>query len=247
MSLEEIKKATKLIKDSSKTMVLTGAGISTESGIPDFRSPGTGLWENIDPMEALSTSVLYNDTEKFYKEGFNMLLNMTDAEPNRAHYALAEMERLGYIKGVITQNIDNLHYKAGSKYILEVHGNTREGSCIKCGTIVDLNILINKVNNKEIPPKCDKCGGILRPDVVFFGDMLPDDFNIALQEVETSDLLIVIGSSLMVSPVNYIPQVAKKLIIINMEPTIMDSLAETTIHDKAGKVLETIIEELEKE
>lgn len=150
-------------------MVLTGAGISTESGIPDFRSPGTGLWENIDPMEALSTSVLYNNTEKFYKEGFNMLLNMTDAEPNRAHYALAEMERLGYIKGVITQNIDNLHYKAGSKYILEVHGNTREGSCIKCGTIVDLNILINKVNNKEIPPKCDKCGGILRPDVVFLG------------------------------------------------------------------------------
>lgn len=247
MILEDIKKAAKMIKDSSKTMVLTGAGISTESGIPDFRSPGTGLWENIDPMEALSTSVLYNDTEKFYKEGFNMLLGMADAEPNKAHYVLAEMERLGYIKGVITQNIDNLHYKAGSDYILEVHGNTREGSCINCGIIVDLNILTSKVNNKEIPPKCDKCGGMLRPDVIFFGDMLPDDFNTALQEVETSDLLIVIGSSLMVSPVNYIPKLAKKLIIINMEPTMMDSFAEIIIHDKAGKILEAIIEELEKE
>lgn len=247
MILEDIKKAAKMIKDSSKTMVLTGAGISTESGIPDFRSPGTGLWENIDPMEALSTSVLYNDTEKFYKEGFNMLLGMADAEPNKAHYVLAEMERLGYIKGVITQNIDNLHYKAGSDYILEVHGNTREGSCINCGIIVDLNILTNKVNNKEIPPKCDKCGGMLRPDVIFFGDMLPDDFNTALQEVETSDLLIVIGSSLMVSPVNYIPKLAKKFIIINMEPTMMDSFSEIIINDEAGKVLEAIIEELEKE
>lgn len=247
MILEDIKKAAKMIKDSSKTMVLTGAGISTESGIPDFRSPGTGLWANIDPMEALSTSVLYNDTEKFYKEGFNMLLGMADAEPNKAHYVLAEMERLGYIKGVITQNIDNLHYKAGSDYILEVHGNTREGSCINCGIIVDLNILTSKVNNKEIPPKCDKCGGMLRPDVIFFGDMLPDDFNTALQEVETSDLLIVIGSSLMVSPVNYIPKLAKKFIIINMEPTMMDSFSEIIINDEAGKVLEAIIEELEKE
>jgi NAD-dependent deacetylase len=247
MSIEDIKKVAKLIKDSSKTMVLTGAGISTESGIPDFRSPNTGLWEHIDPMEALSTSVLYNNPKKFYKEGFNMLLSMTDAEPNRAHFALAEMERLGYIKGVITQNIDNLHYKAGSKYILEVHGNTREGSCMKCANTVDLNVLINKVNNGEIPPKCDNCGGTLRPDVVFFGDMLPEDFNTSVREVETSDLLIVIGSSLTVSPVNYLPQMAKKLVIINMGPTAMDSFAEVKIEDKAGKTLEAILDELYEE
>lgn len=247
MSLEDIKKTARLIRNSNKTMVLTGAGISTESGIPDFRSPNTGLWENMDPMEALSTSVLYNNPQKFYKEGFNILLSMTNAEPNKAHFALAEMEKLGYIKGIITQNIDNLHYKAGSHYILEVHGNTREGSCLNCSNVVDLKVLKFKVDNDEVPPKCDNCGGTLRPDVVFFGDMLPEEFNIAVREVETSDLLVVIGSSLMVAPVNYLPQMAKKLIIINMGPTAMDNFAEVKIEDKAGKTLEAILEELDKE
>ncbi len=247
MNKDDIKRVAKLIKNSSKTMVLTGAGISTESGIPDFRTPNTGLWEKVDPMEALSTSVLYNNPKKFYNEGFKMLLGMTEAEPNRAHFALAEMERLGYIKGVITQNIDNLHYRAGSKYILEVHGNTREGSCMECGNKVELEVLTDKVNNGEIPPKCDNCGGILRPDVVFFGDMLPEDFEISLHEVETSDLLIVIGSSLTVSPVNYLPQVAKEFVIINVGPTAMDSFAEVKIEESAGKTLEAILDELEKE
>lgn len=247
MNMDDIRKAADMIKNSSKTMVLTGAGISTESGIPDFRSPNTGLWENIDPMEALSTAVLYDNPKKFYKEGFNILLGMTDAEPNRAHIALAKMEKLGYIKGIITQNIDNLHHQAGSKYILEVHGNTREGSCNTCGDTVDLNVLITKVNNKEIPPKCDKCGGILRPNVIFFGDMLPEDFNIAVQEAESSDLIIVIGSSLMVAPVNYIPQMAKNLIIINVGPTAMDNIAEVLIQGRAGEILEAILDEIEKE
>ena len=105
MNKNLIEKAAKMIKDSEKVMVLTGAGISTESGIPDFRSPDIGLWENTDPMEALSTTVLYNDPNKFYKEGFQMLLSMTNAEPNKGHLVLAEMEQLGYIKGIITQNI----------------------------------------------------------------------------------------------------------------------------------------------
>ena len=206
MNLNKIKTISELIKSSNKTMVLTGAGISTESGIPDFRSPGTGLWENIDPMEVLSTTVLYNNPERFYKEGFNILLDMMDAKPNKAHNILAEMESLNLIHGIITQNIDNLHQKAGSKYVLEVHGNTREGSCMDCGNTVSINELSHKVNSGEIPPKCNICGGILRPDVILFGDMLPEAFNIAYKEVETSDLLIVIGSSLMVAPVNYLFQ-----------------------------------------
>ncbi len=241
-----IKEVSSMMKKSSKTMVLTGAGISTESGIPDFRSPDTGLWENIDPAEALSTKVLYNNPKKFYKQGFKMLLDMTDAEPNEGHYALVEMEKLGYIKGIITQNIDNLHQKAGSKYILEVHGNTRKGSCLKCGNTVKINVLTDKVNKGEVPPKCDKCGGTLRPDVVFFGDRLPKDFTIAWEEVSSSDLLIVVGSSLVVSPVNFLPQRAKHLILINKGTTPMDSSADLIIRGNAGETLQAILSELKR-
>lgn len=247
MYLSKIDQACDMIKNSSKTMVLTGAGISTESGIPDFRSPGSGLWENIDPMEALSTTVLYNNPQKFYSEGYSMLLGMTDAKPNTAHYILAEMEEQGYIKGVITQNIDNLHQRAGTKYLLEVHGNTREGSCTSCGRVVNLDVITEKVNNKEIPPKCNNCGGLLRPDVIFFGDMLPEDFNIAVQEMENCDLLIVIGSSLAVAPVNYLPSLAKKLMIINEGRTAMDYICDLKLEEKAGAVLEKILNELNEE
>lgn len=154
--------AARLIRQSKKTMVLTGAGISTESGIPDFRSPGTGLWENLDPMEVLSTRVLYNSPEEFYKVGFKILSSMRNAKPNEAHYILSEMEKDGIISGVITQNIDNLHQKAGSKNVFEVHGNTREGSCLRCGKKVSFEILEEKVNKKQIPPCCDDCNGVLR-------------------------------------------------------------------------------------
>ena len=247
VDMDLIKRASHMIRKSSKTFVLTGAGISTESGIPDFRSPNTGLWENIDPMEALSTTVLYNYPKKFYSQGYKILLDMTDAKPNRAHYVLAEMERMGFISGIITQNIDNLHQKSGSQYVLEVHGNTREGSCINCGKKVDLDVLTEKVNNNEIPPRCDNCHGILRPDVIMFGDMLPEDFNIALEEVENSDLLIVIGSSLVVAPVNYLPQMAKKLIIINSDSTAMDFCADLIINESASAALEAMLYELKVE
>ncbi|WP_244985954.1 SIR2 family NAD-dependent protein deacylase [Anaerosalibacter bizertensis] len=247
MDIDKIKRASELIKKSSKTMVLTGAGISTESGIPDFRSPGTGLWENTDPMEALSTTVLYNDPEKFYSEGYKMLLGMKDAKPNRAHLVLAEMEKRGFIKGIITQNIDNLHHKAGSKYVLEVHGNTREGSCMDCGKKVPLDVMTQKINEGQIPPKCNSCQGTLRPDVIMFGDMLPEDFSIASNEASTSDLLIVVGSSLVVSPVNYLPQMAKNLIIINKGRSAMDHYSDILLNGSASDILEAILEELVEE
>lgn len=247
MDMDKIKKASEMIKKSSKTMVLTGAGISTESGIPDFRSPGTGLWENTDPMEALSTTVLHNDPEKFYSEGYKMLLGMTAAKPNRAHLALAEMEKLGFVKGIITQNIDNLHHKAGSKYVLEVHGNTREGSCMNCGKKVPLDVITQKTVEGQIPPKCNSCQGTLRPDVIMFGDMLPEDFSIASNEASTSDLLIVVGSSLVVSPVNYLPQMAKNLIIINKGRSAMDHYSDILLNGSASDILEAILEELVEE
>lgn len=243
---EKINKACSLIKSSKKTMVLTGAGASTESGIPDFRSPGTGLWEKLDPMEVLSTNAFYDNPERFYREGFGILLDMAHARPNRVHNILAEMERLGFIQGIITQNIDNLHHLAGSQYILEVHGNTREGICVNCEEIIKINLLIEKLNLGELPPKCNKCRGIIKPNVVLFGDMLPEDFNIAMWEVETSDLLIVIGSSLAVAPVNHLPQVAKQLIIINEGHTFMDEFCNVKLKGNAGDILEKILENLER-
>ncbi len=244
---KSVKEACEMIKKSNNTLVLTGAGISTESGIPDFRSPNTGLWEKIDPMEALSTSILLNRPEKFYKKGFKMLLSMSDAKPNKAHIALANMEEMGIIKAVITQNIDNLHQKAGSKYVLEVHGNTRTGSCMMCGKKVDLKILEQKNQNGEIPPKCNSCNGILRPDVVMFGDQLPEDFNTAWNIVNKCELLIVVGSSLTIAPVSYLPQMAPRVIIINLGETSFDRYADVVIKGKAGKVLTKILDELRKE
>lgn len=238
--MNDIERASKLIKDSRYAMALTGAGISTESGIPDFRSPGVGLWEKMDPMEALSADVLMNDPEKFYRVGFNILRGMEDAKPNDAHIALAKMEEKGYIKGVITQNIDNLHYKAGSKRIYEVHGNTRTCHCIKCHAIYDFRELGEQVDSGIKVPKCKKCGGMLRPDVVMFGDMMPPDFERAMEEAQKADLILVIGSSLEVAPVCYIPGMVDHLIIINLMETPYDKKADVVFHDKAGVVMRQI-------
>ncbi|WP_202711345.1 SIR2 family NAD-dependent protein deacylase [Sporosalibacterium faouarense] len=242
----EIKAACKMINTSKDTLILTGAGISTESGIPDFRSPNTGLWEKIDPMEALSTSVLLNNPRKFYEEGFKLLTDMKDVKPNKGHIALAEMEEMGFIKGIITQNIDNLHQKAGSKIIYEVHGDTRSGRCTSCNNQVELNNLVEQVKREVIPPKCNRCGGILRPNVVMFGDQLPKDFNIAWDLVQNCELLIVVGSSLSVAPVSYLPQMASRLIIINLGSTPFDRQADIVIKERAGDALDKIVNELKK-
>lgn len=228
-----------MILESRLTLVLTGAGISTESGIPDFRSPGTGLWEKLDPMEALSTDVLYNDPAKFYNEGFKILTSMKNAKPNDAHIILAKMEDEGLISGIVTQNIDNLHFEAGSKNIMEVHGHIRYGHCIKCGKTYAFEIIENRVLHGDIPPLC-LCGGLIRPDVIFFGDNLPDCFNKAWEISSTCDLMIVVGSSLQVGPVNYLPGLAKRLIIINSGETMYDGKAEVLCRELATTALNNI-------
>jgi len=234
------KKAADLIYVSKKTIVLTGAGISTESGIPDFRSPETGLWENMDPMEALSAKVLFNEPKKFYKNGFKILTSMINVEPNNAHYILAKMESMGIISSIITQNIDNLHKKAGSKKVFEVHGNIRTATCVNCGKKISFDKMDEKVNEGQIPPRCDFCKGIIRPDVVMFGDPMPYEFEIAIEELRTCDLLLIVGSSLLVSPVNYMPDLVDRIIIINKTPTPFDEKAEVIIRDKASVALEKI-------
>ncbi|MBA7468560.1 NAD-dependent protein deacetylase [subsurface metagenome] len=246
----DIKKPVKIaeaILESSKVVVLTGAGISTESGIPDFRSPG-GIWSKFDPG-VMTSSMLYGNPVGFYKQAVAMLSflkEINSAKPNRAHYILAEMEKEGYLSCVITQNIDGLHKKAGSEKVYEVHGNLRGGYCMSCGRKIGFDLLVEKVRSGVIPPVCDSCGGILRPDAVLFGDELPECFIEATAEVEGCDLLLVIGSSLEVTPVNSLPAMAKRYVIINRERTYYDRRAYTTWNEKASSALEAIYKEIKR-
>lgn len=243
MSIYE--KAAQMMKKSRPSVILTGAGISTDSGIPDFRSPGSGLWEKIDPMETLSTHVLYNAPKKFYSSGFNIITSMKDAVPNKAHYMIAKLEELGLIDLVITQNIDGLHYKAGSRNVYEVHGTTRTCSCIKCGKKYDTGLIEKIVREGGIPPKC-RCRGIIRPDVVLFGDMLPDCFYESIKRVERAELLIVVGSSLSVAPVNHLADICKKLMIINIGETCYDYKSDIMIKENISVALEGIMEYIDE-
>ena len=241
--MENIKKACDLIMNSRKTFVLTGAGISTESGIPDFRS-SDGYYSKMDPAMALSKNVLLKNPERFYKEGYVILTDLNKKEPNKGHFALKELEELGKIQGIITQNIDNLHTKAGSKVVYEVHGETRGVHCVDCYEEYPFTKMKEKVDSGEIPPRCDKCNGVLRPNVVMFGDMMPDDFSEALNELRDTELLIVIGSSLTVSPVNSLPDYVDKLIIINKDKTPLDNRADVVFNESSGKVLNEILKEV---
>jgi len=229
-----------LITSSKMTCVLTGAGISTESGIADFRSPGTGLWTKYDPMQLISTGVMFDNPRLFYTESVKILLPMIDAKPNRAHEILAEMENEKLIHSLTTQNIDDLHYKAGSRNIYEVHGNLRTGRCLTCKDEPSFSSLLEKTKSGEIPPRCDKCGGVLRTNVVLFGDQLPECFEDAHYDAQTCDLMIVIGSSLAVAPVNMLPSMAKKLAIINIGETSCDRQADILYREKASTALENI-------
>ncbi|MGM0366072.1 MAG: SIR2 family NAD-dependent protein deacylase [Actinomycetota bacterium] len=232
------------IKDSRRVCVLTGAGISTESGIPDFRGPG-GLWQKFDPR-LLSADMLYNDPLSFYRKGMAVLEQINairGVEPNRAHYVLAKLEKEGRIDCIITQNIDGLHTKAGSRNVMEVHGSLDKAYCMECGRKYSFSHIIGLVKKGSIPPRCS-CGGVLRPDVVLFGDMLGPDYEQAEAEVKKSNLLIVIGSSLEVSPVNRLPDLSSKFIIINAEPTAFDREAHLVWHQQAGKAMGQIYEEV---
>jgi len=236
-------KAAELIKASKGVVILTGAGVSTDSGIPDFRSPGSGLWEKIDPMEALSSEVLYSSPRKFYSLGFNIITSMKDAAPNKAHYLIAKLEAMGLVDLVVTQNIDGLHQKAGSRKVYEVHGTTITCSCDNCGEKYDTALIEKRVKAGEVPPRC-RCRGMIRPDVVLFGDMLPDCFYKSIEQVENSELLIAIGSSLSVSPVNHLADICKRLIIINMGDTCYDTRCDMKISENIASALERIIQHI---
>ncbi|MBB4824335.1 NAD-dependent deacetylase [Sporosarcina luteola] len=225
-----------LIRKSKHAIVFTGAGMSTESGLPDFRSANSGLWGQENPSEVASTEALNKNVEQFFRFYRHRVLGVQDCMPHAGHFILAEWERKGLIQGIITQNVDGFHTEAGTINSMELHGTIQRVHCQTCGKVFGSN------RYTEEQFYCP-CGGTLRPSVVLFGEMLPEDtFSKAIEETEKCELFIVLGSSLTVSPANQFPLLAKeqgaKLVIVNREPTIMDGYADLVIHEKnIGEVL----------
>jgi NAD-dependent deacetylase len=228
-----------LIRSRQPCVVLTGAGVSTESGIPDFRSP-TGIWAQVDPMEYASIRAFRDDPEKvwsFYALRIEML---TGAEPNPAHHALAELERRGFVQAIVTQNIDLLHTRAGSRDVVEVHGSIRTASCLACGHREPLDESLLPV------PRCPECGAVLKPDVVFFGEVLPAEaIDRAYALAREAALMLVVGSALEVFPVAELPletlRAGGSLAIVNRGPTALDDRAELKIDASAGETLTELV------
>ncbi|HOV78928.1 MAG TPA: NAD-dependent deacylase [Bacillota bacterium] len=243
---EKIDSLAGLLCMSKRTFALTGAGISTESGIPDFRSPGTGLWTKFDPVKVATVSALRRDPAAFYRINLDRWTRYSEAKPNAAHYALARLEGEGLLEGVITQNIDGLHRQAGSKNVWEVHGHLRTCRCMECQKSYPFDFLTNQFNSGINPPRCRECRGVLRLDVVLFEDPMGEDFFQAIRVLTGCQLLIVVGSSLQVYPVASLPEKAGRLAIINQGPTPWDDRADVVINDRAGKVFTDIISALGK-
>jgi NAD-dependent deacetylase len=247
----KINKVAEMIAESKRLVVFTGAGISTESGIPDFRGPD-GLWTKVDPEDfTIDRFLNSSETRKkvwyLFVEGGSLL----NAEPNRAHRAVAELEKMNKLSSVITQNIDNLHQKAGNhpKNVHELHGNMQWLVCIGCGTRYPVEEMRQKHPSPDYFPVCEKCQGILKPDVVLFGEMLPQHtLMMAERESRECDLFIVIGSTLVVYPAAYMPIYAKQsganIVIINMGDTGHDDIADVFISASAGDTMTRIMERL---
>jgi NAD-dependent deacetylase len=241
--LDKILQATKIINDASNIVVITGAGASTESGIPDFRSDnGPAKKKKYDyPVEVLlSHSFFMNKTETFYDYYLNNMI-FRDAKPNDCHKSLAEMEKYCNTLAIITQNIDGLHQEAGSSNVIELHGTTKRNYCMKCKKEFSIDYIF-KINKPV--PACDKCGGIIKPDVVLYEEPLNEkDLSKAISIARKADVLLVIGTSLLVYPaaglLNYYR--GDKLIILNMGATPFDSMAEIVIRQRAGDVMKKIV------
>ncbi len=239
-----------LIRSRQPCVVLTGAGVSTESGIPDFRSP-TGIWTKFDPLEYGSIDAFRADPRKvwsFYKPRVAML---TGAEPNAAHLALAELERLGFVEAVVTQNIDLLHERAGSRGVVEVHGSIRGATCPACGAREPLDRVLELLVEADAPA-CPSCGEVLKPDVVFFGELLPvEAIERASRLARGASLLLVVGSALEVYPVAGLPEetlaAGGALAIVNRGPTPFDGRATLRVERSAGEVLPPVLDALRRE
>jgi NAD-dependent protein deacetylase/lipoamidase len=238
-----------LIRESGCTVALTGAGTSVPSGIPDFRTPGEGLWEKVDPMSVATIDAFHRDTKRFwdfYRPRFQAL---SDKQPNPAHRALAELERRGLLEGVITQNIDRLHHKAGSDRVIEVHGSIASGSCTSCDASYEID-QIESLFDADGIATCTCCAGKVKPDVVLFGELLPADAMVEAERLcERAELLLCVGSSLEVYPVAGLPHVTLgrggRIAIVTRSTTPYDSEAAVRLGGDVADELTAVLEALD--
>jgi len=247
--MEEIELLAQLIIGSKKVVVFTGAGVSTESGIPDFRSPG-GIWSRYDPEDFTIQRFLSSPAAR--KTVWKMSTEsglLTEAEPNPAHYAIAELHQLGKLDCVITQNIDNLHQKAGvpADKVFELHGNMRWVVCLSCRRRFPMPDVLQRIKEGIEVPDCPECQGILKPGAVLFGEMLPEEtLREATRRSQNCELFIVIGSTLIIYPAAYMPTYARdagaRLAIVNLTPTPLDHYATVVIQGEAGEIMPKVME-----
>lgn len=243
MELAEISRAAELVHGARNVVALTGAGISTPSGIPDFRS-GSGLWRTDNPLEVASLGGFRRDPQRFYRWFSPLLGQLTTARPNPAHTALAQLEQIGKLHAVVTQNIDGLHQRAGSRAVYELHGHIRSATCVTCGRQVPAEPLLKRINRGALP-LC-ACGGTFKPDVVLFDEDLPRGlYWLALHALEQCDALIVAGTSLEVAPVCDMPlgplKRGARLIIVNHGSTHLDERADVVVRDDVAHALPAIV------
>jgi NAD-dependent deacetylase len=238
-----------LLEGASSAVVLTGAGVSVPSGIPDFRTPGKGLWEKVDPMKVAHIDAFRRDPHEFWRFYGDRFVTLDDKLPNRAHEAIAELERRGQIRGVITQNIDRLHRKAGSENLVEVHGSIEWSVCLECGARVGVQDVLARIRAAEGTPLCEACMSALKPDVVLFGELLPEEaMSQAFALASEADLMLAVGSSLEVYPVASLPGVTLenggKLALITQGPTPYDTEAEVKLSGDVVDELEAVLRAL---
>jgi NAD-dependent deacetylase len=240
-----IPKGAEMIKEAQKILVFSGAGLSTESGVPDFRSPG-GLWEKYDPMDFYYQKIISDERARTkYWEMIKDVYEILDkAAPNRAHLAIKALEDMGKLLAIVTQNIDGLHHEAGNSpdKIIEIHGTVATISCLSCGKQYEKDEIIRRLHSGVKVPYCDDCSGILKPDSISFGQAMPEHkMSQAIMLARDCDVCIVLGSSLVVYPAASVPEYAvqgqAKVIIINREPTSLDSRADLVIHESVSEAL----------
>jgi NAD-dependent deacetylase len=238
-----------LIRESRCTVALTGAGVSVPSGIPDFRTPETGLWENVDPMDVAHIDVFERDPARFWSYYRPRFHSLAGKRPNAAHEALAELERRGLLAGVITQNIDRLHRAAGSRNVVEVHGSIETSTCRSCGASYGIDE-VESLFDEEGVAVCEACGDAVKPDVVLFGEMLPEAAMRQAQELAArAELMLCIGSSLVVHPVAGLPGVALacggRLAIVTKSATPYDGDAALKLDGEVDEELAAVLAALD--